>query len=168
VKTLSVKLTIWLMLVLLLWVGCGDNIITPTISAEQLKVGEIDTVYWRLIYPSEVADAARKEKDILQKSEIYLSVDFVSIDVEGIMTHELFTLQFGGRNIIIKKERVNLKGPDSYTFVGSNDNGERVSLSVLKSDVIGVIETTAGSFTIRIIESGEYAVIRLDRSKMMD
>jgi len=122
----------------------------------------------RLIYPTEVPNAAEKAKEILQKSTVYMSVDFVTIDLEKINRQGPFTLQFGKRTIRVNKERVYYRSFDSYTFVGKNDYGDEISFSVLRNDIQGVIQTMTGVFSIMTVGENEYAVVQVDQSKLKD
>jgi len=122
----------------------------------------------RLIYPTEVPNAAEKANEILQKSPAYVSVDFVTIDLGKINDYEQFTLQFGNRTIHVTKEQVILRSSNSYTFIGRNSSGDQVSLSVLGNDIQGLIETTTGVFSIMTVGNNEYAVVKVDQSKLRD
>jgi peptidyl-Asp metalloendopeptidase len=122
----------------------------------------------RLIYSKEVPNAAEKVKGILQKSTAYTSVDFVVIDLGKVKTQEEFILQFGERTIRINKKRVDLRGSNSYTFIGDNDDGDRVLLSVLGNDIQGGIETTNGVFSVMTIGNNEYAIVQIDHSKLKE
>ena len=79
-----------------------------------------------LIYSIQVLDSEEKTNEILRKSETYTSVDFVGINLDEILEHDVFRLQIGGRNIPIKKERIDARGINNYVFVGSNNEGDRV------------------------------------------
>jgi len=122
----------------------------------------------RLIYSREVPNAAEKVTWILQKSTAYKSVYFVTIDLESVKTQSQFTLQLGERTILINKERVDSRRSNSYTFVGSNNEGDRILLSVLENDIQGLIETTNGIFSIMTIGNNEYAIVQVDQSKLKD
>jgi hypothetical protein len=122
----------------------------------------------KLIYPTKVSNTAEKVKGILQRSTAYVSVDFVKIDLEKIPRHEQFTLEFEERNIHINKKRIDKSGINDYTFIGSNDDGDHILLSVMGDDVQGVIETLTGVFSIFTIEENEYVVIKVNQSKLKD
>jgi hypothetical protein len=122
----------------------------------------------RLIYPTEVPNAAEKAKEILQKSMAYMSVDFVTINLEKVNNQGQFTLQFGERAIRVNKEQVYYRSSNSYTFVGRNSYGESILFSVLGNDIQGVIETMNGHFSIMTVGENEYAVVLVDQSKLKD
>jgi len=92
-----------------------------------------------LICSKQISNGAEKSNEILRKNATYTSVDFVDINLDKILEHEDFSLQLGERNIPIRKERIDARGVNSYVFVGSNNEGCRVLISVLDNDIQGVI-----------------------------
>jgi len=123
-----------------------------------------------LIYPKQVSNLTARTTQILQKSNAYVSVDFVSIDLTMIHSQNQFSIQFGGRNISIKKEKIkDIKGSDlGFGFIGSNDNGCRVWFSVVGDNIQGAIETVDVFFAIKTVDKNEYAIIKVDQSKLED
>ena len=109
-----------------------------------------------------------KTKEILRKSEAYISVDFVDINLDKILELEEFSLQIGERNIPIKKERIDARGINNYVFVGGNSEGTRILISVLGNDIQGVVETYEDVFTIETIGEREYALITVDHSLLRE
>jgi hypothetical protein len=75
----------------------------------------------RLIYSKQVSNQAKKTNEILGKSDAFISVDFVEIDLKTILYHEQLILQFGENNILVKKERLEARSTNSFCFVGSDD-----------------------------------------------
>ena len=104
-----------------------------------------------LISSKHVSRNVEKSNEILRKNPIYTSVDFVDINMEKILEHEEFLLQLGERNISIRKERIAPRGINNYIFVGSNDAGCRILISVFNNDIQGVIETEEDVFTIATV-----------------
>lgn len=121
-----------------------------------------------LIYSIQVLDSEEKTNEILRKSETYTSVDFVGINLDEILEHDVFRLQIGGRNLPIKKERIDARGINNYVFVGSNNEGDRVLISVLDDDIQGVIETGEDVFTIETVDKQQYALVTVDYSKLRE
>ena len=122
-----------------------------------------------LIYSKQISNNAEKSNDILRKNETYTSVDFVGINLDNILEYEDFFLQLGERNIPIKKERIDARGLNNYVFVGSNNKGCRVLISVLGNDIQGVIETEDEEvFTIETVGEQQYALITVDYSKLRE
>jgi len=122
----------------------------------------------KLIYSKQVSNAVEKSNEILRKSETYTSVEFVEIYLEKILEYEQFTLQFKENNVSISKERIDVRGVNNYCFVGSNNEGSRVLISVLDDDIQGVIETKKGVFAIETVGKKEYALITVDYSKLRE
>ena len=121
-----------------------------------------------LIYSKQVSNSAEKTNDILRKNITYTSVDFVDFNLNKILEYEEFTLQLGERNIPIRKERIDARGINNYVFVGSNNEGCRVLLSVLDDDIQGVIETDEDVFTIETVGEQQYALITVDYSQLKE
>jgi hypothetical protein len=122
----------------------------------------------KLIYSKQVSNATTKSKQILQKSEAFTSVDFVEINLEKIPNYEQFTLQFEGKNISVGKERIDVRGINNFCFVGSNNEDSHILMSILEDDVQGVIEAANGVFSIETIGKNEYAIIKIDQSKLKE
>ena len=104
-----------------------------------------------LISTKQVPNSAEKSNEILQRNATYTSVEFVDINLDKILEYEEFSLQIGERNTPIRKERIDVRGINSYVFVGSNNKGCRVLISVLGNDIQGVIETDEEVFTIKTV-----------------
>jgi hypothetical protein len=122
----------------------------------------------KLIYTKQVSNSEEKTNEILQKSEVYTSVEFVEIALEKILTYEQFTLQFKEKIVPICKERIDVRGINNYVFVGSNNEGSRILISVLDEDIQGVIESEKEVFTIETVGENEYAIITVDHSKLRE
>lgn len=122
----------------------------------------------KLIYSKQVPNISEKSNEILQKSDTYTSVDFVEINLDKILEYEEFSLQLGERNIPIIKERIDARGINNYVFVGSNNDGSRVLISVLDNDIQGVIETEKEVFAIETVGKQQYAIITVDYSKLRE
>ncbi|GHV36511.1 hypothetical protein FACS1894178_7830 [Bacteroidia bacterium] len=122
----------------------------------------------KLIYSKQVSNRVEKSNEILRKSETYTSVDFVEINLDKILDYEQFSLQLGGKNISIKKERIDVRNVNNYVFIGSNNEGSRVLISVLDDDIQGVIEMEGEVFTIETVGKQEYAIIKVDYSKLRE
>lgn len=121
-----------------------------------------------LIYSKQVSNRAERLSEIYRKSETYTSVDFVGINLDKIHEYEDFSLQFGERNIPIKKERIDVRGINNYVFVGTNNEGCRILISVLGDDIQGVIEIDEEVFTIETVGKQQYALITVDYSKLRE
>lgn len=106
--------------------------------------------------------------DILWKSETYTSVDFVEINLDIILEFDEFILIIGERDIPIQKERIDARCINNYVFIGSNNEGCRVLISVLDDDIQGVIETGEDVFTIETIGKQQYALITVDNSQLWE
>lgn len=138
-----------------------------TITSKDSQVGNHgqDNI---LICSKQISNSAEKRNEILQKCVTYTSVDFVEIYLDKILRFEEFSLQFGERNISIRKERIDARGINNYVFVGSNNEGCRVLISVLDDDIQGVIETYEDVFTIETIGKQQYALITVDYSLLRE
>ena len=121
-----------------------------------------------LISSKQVSNSAEKIKEILQRNATYTSVDFVDINLDKILEYEEFLLQLGERRISIRKERIDARGINSYVFVGNNNEGCRILISVLDNDIQGVIETDEEVFTIKTIGEQQYALMTLDYSQLKE
>jgi len=121
-----------------------------------------------LIYPKNIPDAEEKTVEILRASEAFVSVDWVGIDLEKIPAYEQFTLQFGERKLTIQKDRIEKRGINNFCFVGKNKEGVILVMSVLDKDIQGIIETSNGIYSIKTIGKDEYAIIKVDQSKMIE
>lgn len=121
-----------------------------------------------LISSKQVSNSAERTNEILRKNEKYTSVDFVDINLDKVLEYEDFSLQIGERSIPIRKERIDARGINNYVFVGSNNVGCRVLLSVLDNDIQGVIETDEDVFTIKTLGDQQYALMTLDYSQFRE
>ena len=170
-KNISQLLLIWL----LLFVGqkaLGESV-TKNVHFSQTeqksgnmtnKDGEVynhrqDNI---LICTKQESKSTEKSNEILRKSETYSSINIVEINLDKILEYEDFSLQIGERYIPIRKERIEARGINNYVFVGSNNEGCRVLISVLDDDIQGVVETNEGVFTIKTIGEKQYALMTLD------
>ena len=88
-----------------------------------------------LINSKQISNSAERINEILLRNQTYTSVDFVDINLDKILEHEVFSLQLGERIIPIRKERIDTRGINNYVFVGSNNEGCRVLISVLDDDI---------------------------------
>ena len=122
----------------------------------------------RLIYSKQVSNATEKSDAILQKGSAYISVDFVEINLDILSDYEEFTIQFGERNLSVFKERIMVRSINNFTFVGSNNEYCRIIMSVLDGDIQGVIETMDAVFSIKTIDKNEYAIVKVDQSKLRE
>ena len=121
-----------------------------------------------LINSIQISNSAERTNEILSRNQTYTSVDFVEINMDKILEYEDFSLQLGERIIPIKKERIDARGINSYVFVGENNEGCRVLISVLDDDIQGVIETDDEVFTIATIGKQQYALITVDCSLLRE
>ena len=122
----------------------------------------------KLIYSKQVSNKADKTSEILKKSESYTFVDFVEIRLEKIFAYEQFLLQIEESSISISKERIDIRGINSYVFIGGSKDGARVLISVLNDDIQGTIETEKGVYAIETIDKNEYAIIKVDYTKLRE
>jgi len=121
----------------------------------------------KLIYSEQVSNAVEKSNKILQKSEANISVDFVAIDLEKLLIYEQLAIVFGENNFIVNKERIEARGINSFSFIGTN-KGNNIILSVLDDDIQGTITTSNGVYQIETIEENEYAIVKIDHSKLRE
>ena len=121
-----------------------------------------------LISSKQVLNSAEKSNEILRRNETYTSVDFVDINLDKILEYDDFSLQLGERKIPIRKERIDARGVNNFVFVGSNNEGCRVLISVLDDDIQGVIETDEDVFTIETVGKQQYALITVDYSLLRE
>ena len=115
-----------------------------------------------------MSNSAEKKNEILLRNNTYTSVDFVDINLAKIFEYEDFSLQLGERNIPIRKERIDVRGINNYVFVGNNNEGCRVLISVLNDDIQGVIETDHEVYTIETVGKQQYALITVDYSLLRE
>ena len=121
-----------------------------------------------LICSKQLANRTEKTNEILRKNKTYISVDFVDINLDKILEYEDFSLKLGERNIPIRKERIDARDINNYVFVGSNNEGSRVLISVLDNDIQGVIETDGEVYTIETVGKQQYALITVDYSLLRE
>ncbi|MDR2970952.1 MAG: M12 family metallo-peptidase [Bacteroidales bacterium] len=121
----------------------------------------------RLIYPKQVLNSTGKSNQILQKSDANVSVDFIEIDLEKILIYEQFAIEFGENNMIVNKEIIDARGINSFTFIGINKSSS-IIFSVLDDDIQGTIITSNGVYQIETIERNEYAIVKIDHSKLRE
>ena len=121
-----------------------------------------------LICSKQVANRTEKTNEILRKCATYTSVEFVEINLDKILEYQEFSLQFDGRKIPIRKERIEARGINNFVFVGSNDKGNSVLVSVLDDDIQGVIEVDEEVFTIETVGKQQYALITVDYSMLRE
>ena len=121
-----------------------------------------------LINSKQISNSAERRNEILRRNQTYTSVDFVDINMDKILEYEDFSLQFGKRIIPIRKDRIDARGINNFVFVGSNNEGCRVLISVLDDDIQGVIETDGEVFTIETVGRQQYALITVDYSLLRE
>ena len=121
-----------------------------------------------LVYSKQTSNSSEKANEMLWENEAYTSVHFVGINLEKILEYEEFSLQLGKRGIPIRKERIEARGINNFVFVGSNEEGSRILLSVLDDDIQGVIETENEVFKIETIGKQQYALITVDHSMLKE
>ena len=121
-----------------------------------------------LICSKEVSNSAERTNEILRKNATYTSVEFVEINFDKMLEYEEFLLKFDRRNILVKKERIEARGVNNFVFVGSNDKGDCVLISVLGDDIQGVIEADEEVFTIETVGQKQYALITIDHSMLRE
>lgn len=122
----------------------------------------------KLILSKYESKSSEKSSGILQKSEAFTSVDFVNINLGKIPAYEEFTLDFLGKNISVNKERIDARDVNNFCFVGKDNEGSQIVMSVLDNDIQGVIETSDGIFSIVTLGENDYAVIKIDQSKFRE
>jgi len=88
--------------------------------------------------------------------------------LQKVLDTEQFVLQFGEKNIPINKVRLNARGINNFSFVGKDNKGSQIVMSVLDDDIQGVIETLDGVFSIETLGKNDYAVIKIDQSKLRE
>ncbi len=121
-----------------------------------------------LVFSKEVSNRAEKENEILRRCKTYTSVHFVDFNLSKLLEYEDFSLQIGARNIPVKKERLDIRGINSYVFVGGNNDRCRILISVLNDNIQGVIETDENVYTIETVGKKEYALITVDYSQLRE
>ncbi|MBO4560346.1 MAG: zinc-dependent metalloprotease [Bacteroidaceae bacterium] len=121
-----------------------------------------------LICSKLVTEREEKTNEILSKSDTYNSVEFVDVNLDKILEYEEFILQIDGKEIKIIKERIDARGINNYVFIGGNNEGCRVLLSVLDDDIQGVVETAEEVFTLETVDRQQYALITVDYSKLRE
>ena len=114
------------------------------------------------------SNETERKNNVLQKSDAYIAVEFVEVDLNHILDSDSFLLQFDNKNIIICKERIDVRDINSYVFVGSNIHGCKILLSIFGDDIQGVIETYDNVYTILTVGEKEYAIVQLDYSKLKE
>jgi len=121
----------------------------------------------RLIYPKQVSNSTDKSNEILQKSEANLSVDFVEIDLNKILVFEQLVIHFGNNIFTVNVENIEVRGINSYSFFGRSENNS-IIFSVLNEDIQGTITTTNSVYQIETIGFNEYAIVKIDHSKLRE
>ena len=121
-----------------------------------------------LISSKQITNSTEETNGSFLKGETHTSVNFVDINLDKILEYEDFLLQFDERNIPIRKERIDARGINNYVFVGSNNEGCHVLISVLDDDIQGVIETEKEVFTVKTVGKQQYALTTVDYSKLKE
>jgi hypothetical protein len=121
----------------------------------------------KVIYSKQVSNRAEKSSAILQKSEANLSVDFVEIDLDKLLIYEQLVIQFGENNLTVNKEKIEARGINSFSFLGKNEDNS-IIFSVLDDDIQGTITTTNGVYQIETVGKKEYAIVKIDHSKLRE
>lgn len=122
----------------------------------------------KLIYNKNIPDTERRAAEILQRSDAFVSVNWVGIDLEKISVSEQFVLQFGKRNLTVHKSKIEKRGINNFCFVGQNEEGVIIVMSVIDNDIQGVIETIDGVYDIKTTGKDEYIIVKVDQSKMKE
>ncbi len=123
---------------------------------------------YKLLYTKQIPNSEERANGVLQKCNAYSSVEFVEFDFKRILDCDDFLLQFDGKQISIRKERIGVRDINSYVFVGSNIYGDRILISVLDDDIQGVIETDEAVYTIETVGEKEYALIQVDYADLIE
>ncbi len=119
---------------------------------------------YKLIYP--IANQQTRENSLQHQIGMYRSIDFINIDLSEITRYEYFVLEYRNKSVQIKKDKIQFRDSNSYSFWGSSDNGETIFLSVLNENIQGILEDTDGVFSIETIRPNLYAIIDFDYSEL--
>jgi hypothetical protein len=122
----------------------------------------------RFIYQESTSESELNQEiksRILGKSDANISVDFVKIDLDKLFLHEKLVLQFGENNLIINKEKLEQRNTNSIYFFGKNKDNS-IILSFLDGDIQGTITTQKGVYQIETIDKDNYAIVKIDHSKL--
>lgn len=104
--------------------------------------------------------------DVLQKSPVNKSVDFIEIDLNKLKNFDSFTLQFDKKNYTVNKEKIKVRGVKNFSWFAKNNNGDgNIILSVLDGDIQGIITQGNELYRITTTPKGEYVLIKIDQSK---
>jgi hypothetical protein len=123
----------------------------------------------KLIANRNIENTASKAQAIIKKNNAYVSVDFVDINIDKLTDNEQFVLEFGGKSIIVQKQKLDIRGKNSFVFVGKNqENGNSILFSVIDGDIQGIIETLESVYSIETIGEKEYAIIKIDQSQFIE
>lgn len=105
-------------------------------------------------------------RNLPPKINAYLSLEFVGIDVQEIAKHDQFVIEYSGKQVTIKKDRLKIRGENDFYFSGSSEQNERLSLSVMENDLQGVIEDGVKTYTIETINKDSYVIVEYDPAQM--
>ena len=109
-------------------------------------------VIYNVLYATEfittIPDGNQKEvQQILSKNNSYKSVDFIKIDLTQILEKDEYSITIGKEHFLVKKDTIDARGVNNFFFVASNGD-IHVMISVLDSDIQGVIETPTDVYSI--------------------
>lgn len=106
-------------------------------------------------------------QNILSKNSSYKSVDFIKIDLPQIIEKEEYTITIHGEKYKIQRDSIDVRGINNFFFTGLGEN-IHVMISVLGTDIQGVIETPKNVFTIETYEKTKYLLITVDYSMLVE
>lgn len=123
------------------------------------------------IYPVETPDAAAKTRALLDRSPAYMSVEFVGVDRERL--HDsLLVIRFAGKHITVDRVHwtITEESTGSYYYFGARNNqtGDMINVGFYQDDITGTLTIGNEVYVIRTLEGNEYAMVRLDHSKLID
>ncbi len=127
-------------------------------------------VIYNALYATEfimtIPDGNQKEvQQILSKNNSYKSVDFIKIDLTQILEKNEYSITIGKEHFLVKKDTIDARGVNNFFFVASNGD-THVMISVLDSDIQGVIETPTNVYSIETYKKNRYILITVDYSML--
>ena len=78
---------------------------------------------------------------------------------------DLLSVQFDDKNYSVKKDKIKIRGVNNFSFIAKNESEDgNIILSVLDSDIQGILTKGHELYRLSTAKSGEYILTEIDQS----
>jgi len=102
----------------------------------------------------------------LQQKPETVSVKYINLDLNTLMNANTLQLTFDNQNYSVTNDSIVQRGPQNYSWLGTNINGfGYIIISVLGDDVQGIIRKDSESYQIFTTANNQQVVVKIDQSQ---